>query len=64
MLPNEWPPVSTVRYYFYDWQDNFIFENISHLLMVTARVLLGRKPGPTAGVVDSQSIKTTESSET
>jgi putative transposase len=61
MLPNDFPPISTVRYYFYDWRDNGIFENISHLLVVTARVLLGRKPGPTAGIADNQSIKTTES---
>ena len=34
---------------------------INHLLVATARELLGRKPDPTAGVVDSQPIKTTES---
>lgn len=57
MLPNDFPPVSTVRYYFYGWRDDGIFEMISHLLVVMARELLGRKPRPSAGVVDSQSIK-------
>ena len=61
MLPNDFPPVSTVRYYFYGWRDDGIFEMISDLLVMMARKMLGRAAQPTAGVVDSQSIKTTES---
>jgi len=61
MLPNDFPPVSTVRYYFYGWRDDGIFEMISHILVAVARELHCKKPSPTAGVMDSQSIKTTES---
>jgi len=61
MLPNDFPPVSTVRYYFYGWRDDGVFEMISHLLVGMARKMLGKAAQPTAGVVDSQSIKTTES---
>ncbi len=61
MLPNDFPPVSTVRYYFYGWRDNGVFKLISNLLVMVARQLHGKKADPTAGVIDSQTIKTTES---
>ena len=61
MLPNDYPPVSTVRRYFYDWRDNGVLRTINHYLVMAAREAMGREASPTAGVVDSQSVKTTES---
>ena len=61
MLPNDYPPVSTVRRYFYDWRDNGVLRTINHYLVMAAREAMGREASPTAGVVDIQSVKTTES---
>jgi putative transposase len=61
MLPKCFPPVSTVRGYFYAWRDSGLLTTINHLLVMTAREQAGREASPTAGVIDSQSVKTTES---
>jgi len=61
MLPKDFPPVSTVQRTFYDWRDAGLWREISTTLVVRARDLAGRKASPTAGVIDSQSVKTTES---
>ena len=61
MLPKDFPPVSTVQRYFYDWRDAGLWREISNTLVVRARDLAGREASPTAGVIDSQSVKTTES---
>jgi putative transposase len=61
MLPKCFPPVSTVRGYFYAWRDSGLLTTINHLLVMTARQQAGREASPTAGVIDSQSVKTTES---
>ncbi len=37
MLPNDYPPVSTVRRYFYDWRDNGVLRTINHYLVMAAR---------------------------
>ena len=61
MLPKDFPPVSTVRSYFYEWRNSGLLATINHLLVMAVRELEGREASPTAGVIDSQSVKTTES---
>ena len=61
MLPREFRPVSTVQRYFHDWRDSGLWETIHFHLALQTRELEGRKAQPTAGVIDSQSVKTTES---
>ncbi len=61
MLPKCFPPISTVRGYFNAWRDSGLQTTINHRLLMIAREQAGREAGPTAGVIDSQSVKTTES---
>ena len=61
MLPNDFPPPSTVQRYFYDWRDSGLLRTMNHHLVMEARELEGREASPSAGVIDSQSVKTTES---
>lgn len=61
LLPREFPHRSTVQRYFYDWRDSGVLRRINHHLVAAARDLEGREASPTAGVIDSQSVKTTES---
>jgi transposase len=60
-LPKEFPPRSTVQYYFYTWRDQRLWWRINRMLVQRARRALGRNAVPSAGVIDSQSVKTTES---
>ena len=60
MLPNDFPPVSTVRGYFYAWRNDGLLDEMNRKLVETARLSEGRKARPTAGIIDSQSVKTTE----
>jgi transposase len=61
MLPPCFPPVSTVRRWFYLWRDDGLWQTLNHYLLMATREANGREASPSAGVIDSQSIKTTES---
>ena len=60
LLPKDFPPVSTVRYYFYSWRNDGRLTVINRDLVAAARQAQGRDARPTAGVIDSQSVKTSE----
>lgn len=60
-LPKDFPPVSTARGYFYCWARDGTWLKINHALVMASRERDGREASPTAGVIDSQSVKTTES---
>ena len=60
-LPKDFPPPSTVQRYFYDWRDSGRLHTIRFHQMMETRQLEGREASPTAGIIDSQSVKTTES---
>jgi putative transposase len=60
-LPKDFPPRSTVQGYFYRWRDDGTWDWINNNLGKRVRRTVGRKPTASAGILDSQSVKTTES---
>jgi putative transposase len=59
-IPKEFAPFTTVQGYFYRFCRDGTFDRINHVLVMQAREIAGREASPTAGVIDSQSVKTTE----
>ena len=59
LLPHDFPPWKTVYHYFRAWRLNGTWERMHQALRERVRVRLERNPQPSAGVVDSQSVKTT-----
>lgn len=55
------PAFSTVQKYFYRWRDEGRLRAINNELVMVAREREGKEASPSAGIIDSQSVKTTES---
>lgn len=60
LLPDSYPPYTTVQRFFYAWRDDGTWQRINHEQVMLAREAGGREASPSAGVIDSQSVKTAE----
>ncbi len=56
MLPPCFPPRQTV----YAWRDAGVWQSVNHRLVMLDRERVGREASPSAVVIDSQSVRTTE----
>ena len=61
LMPDSFPPWRTVYRWFARLRDDGTWETVNHHLVMRDRERAGREASPTAAVVDSQSVKTTES---
>jgi putative transposase len=59
-LPRDFPPWSTVWTYFRTWRNDGAWERIHTALREQVRVKQGREPTPSAAIIDSQSVKTSQ----
>jgi putative transposase len=61
MLPINFPPWNTVYYYYRQWKNNGLIEEIHEALRNLVRKKAGRNESPSAACIDSRSVKTTRS---
>ena len=60
LLPHEYPPRYAVFYHYAQWRENGTWEQVTQVLRESHRRTMGRAPQPSAAIIDSQSVKTTE----
>jgi putative transposase len=60
MLPTDFPPWNHVWYYYRTWRNDGTFEQINTHIRQDVRAAANRDPEPSVGIIDSQSVATTE----
>jgi putative transposase len=60
LLPHDFPPWQIVYQYFWRWRKDGTWQRMHDLLRGDVRVAAGKRRQPRAGILDSQSVKTTE----
>ena len=60
LLPHEFPPWGTVHWYYRCWRLDGTWQQVHDALRTQVRTQVGRAATPSAAIIDSQSVKTTE----
>lgn len=60
LLPHDFPPWQTVYYYLRRWEQEGVWAKVHHALVMADRERAGRDASPSAAIIDSQTVRTTD----